>query len=158
MHSMYVRLKWFCNAFQQLCLPSFASPSSCTVLLLWCCRSENFSVAFFRIRNVCVFNFHHMAKWWKIINGKNFLIYGTSCLTWPHVLQYKYVGMLLREKHTLEQLHLKEEGASLFSRVGLFSRDCCIGLTSYWPSNDIIFLVCMHSNDKFIIYIFLATT
>ena len=55
--------------------------SSCTVLLLWYCRLENFSVAFFHIRNVRVFNFRRMAKWRKKFNGENFLIYGTSCLT-----------------------------------------------------------------------------
>ena len=74
--------------------------SSCTVLLLWYCRLEIFSVAFFHIRNVRVFNFCRMAKWQKKFNGENFLIYGSYFL-----LDHMYYSMnrwtYFREKSTL---------------------------------------------------------
>ena len=41
-----------------------------------------------------------------------------------HVLQHKWVGVLSGEKDPLQQLHSKKKGVGLFSRVGLFPRDC----------------------------------
>ena len=41
------------------------------------CRSGNFRIAFFRLRNVRAFNFRRLSNWRKTFNGENFPIYGS---------------------------------------------------------------------------------
>ena len=48
--------------------------------------------------------------------------FGASCLTWQHVLQHKWVGVLSREKHPLQQLHSKKGGERIFEGGLIFGR------------------------------------
>ena len=59
--------------------------------------------------------------------------FSASCLTQQHVLRHKWVGVLSREKHPLQQLHLKR-------RVGIFSRFMVLII---WPPHKQLVYVLM---------------
>ena len=50
------------------------------------------------------------------------MINGQSVKTAQHVLWHKWVGVLLREKHPLQQLHLKKGDGCIFEGGLIFGR------------------------------------
>ena len=65
------------------------------------CRSGNFRVVFFRVRNVRAFNFRRTAKWWKLnVRVRNFRAFNFCRLSnWWKIFQCMVVGCRLFKSH-----------------------------------------------------------
>ena len=59
---------------------------------------------------------------WLLKEGDGHIFESCSISLEKHVLRHKWVGILSREKHPLQQLHLKKGGGRIFEGGLIFGR------------------------------------